>query len=196
MDASSVVAAMPLRTPLGESEDVVAGPWLTPPGEPDAMAAALRMPLGESEDVVAGLWLTPLGESDAVVPAALRTPLGESGAAAPAALRIPLGESDAAATGLWRMSCGEPDAGLAGGLFLTAAAADAGGLGAPLNGSTVPGGTGAFATPLRSVAGVLLDFGTLMPGARGTVPGARTAGVAELTGVRLGDALIGVGLVP
>ena len=183
MDASSVVAAMPLRTPLGESEDVVAGPWLTPLGEPDAVAAALRMPLGESEDVVAGPWLTPLGEPDA----------------APAALRIPLGESDAAATGLWRMSCGEPDAGLAGGLFLTAAdaaAADAGGFGAPLNGSTVPGGTGAFATPLRSVAGVLADFGALMPGARGTVPGARTAGVAELTGVRLGDALIGVGLVP
>jgi hypothetical protein len=55
--------------PLGESEDVVAGPWLTPPGEPDAMAAALRMPLGESEDVVAGPWLTPPGEPDAVAAA-------------------------------------------------------------------------------------------------------------------------------
>ena len=165
---------MPLRAPLGESEDPLAEAWRTPLGESEAVVAALRMPLGESEDAVAGAW---------------RTPFGESGAAAPAALRMPLGESDAAAAGLWRTSFGEPDAGLAGGLFLMAADA--------ATAATAAAGVGgAFATPLRSVPVVLVDFGALTAGARGAVPAARTAGAAELTGERLGGALVGVGLAP
>lgn len=129
----------------------------------------LRTPLGESDAIAAGSLRALADESDAVAAGPLRTPLGESDVVAPRALRTPLVESvDADATGLW----------------------------APVAELVTPT-VGACRAPLESRLAVPGLFGAASLGvavARGAVPAALAAGVAELTGVRGAGALAAAGL--